>query len=182
MLYNDINLIPVKRSGTASAKLVIGFLIVFTVLSYIGIYFVYEPLNQRAEKQRRLDELNAVISGYGNIATEYIETKERYNEYIEKTNSIRKIADKEYSTMDEMETLVYKSPAGLKILSINLNEKGINLTCFADNYETIAKYIKELNSVEYFKDVKYSTINYSEDEAGNAGYSFVLTITVKETQ
>ncbi len=179
MLYNDINLIPSKKSGTKSAKALIYSLLAILVLSYVGIYFVYEPLNEKAEKQQTLDNLNARISSYGTIATDYIQATEQYNEYLQKTKVLREILKEDFTMMDEMSAITYGCPPGIKITNFNISEGSITIGCFGDNYDKIATYITNLEDVEFFEDIKYSAIVYSAEE-GNEGYTFTITVKVRQ--
>ncbi len=180
MLYKDINLIPSKRSGTAPAKIVISILVVILVLSVIDIFFVYEPLKEKDDMQKELDSLNAVSSGYGNIGAEYIQARDEYNRYIERTTALRSLLKEDYTTMEEMEAFAYTCPPGVKIKNFNLGKGVLTVGCTAKSYEAIATYISGLEEFEFFEEVAYSTITYFSDGEDNEGYNFTLKIKVRE--
>lgn len=179
MLYNDINLIPSKKSGTKSAKALIYSLLIILVLSYVGIYFVYEPLKDKEEKQSTLDDLNSQISSYGTIATDYIQATDEYNEYIQKTKILRETLKDDFTMMDEMSAFAYACPPGVKITNFNISEGSITIGCFGDNYDKIAAYITNLESVEFFEDIKYSAIVYTPVDEKES-YTFTITIKVRQ--
>lgn len=194
MLYNDINLIPQRKSGITPARVLIALLLLITFGSYFGTYFVYEPLKERNEKRKELDTLNARISSYGDIATEYFKAKDEYNEYVLKTSALKGVLKNEFSTTDEISAFVFKCPKGVTIDSFTISEGSLSIRAFALNYELIGDYYDALNSVKYFKNIKYSTIALSsrehyvtvKDDEGNEidinepieGYSFSFSITV----
>ncbi len=180
MLYKDINLIPYKRSGTRPARIVITALLVFTVLSYIGFYFVYDPLQEKADLQNRLDSLNRIITGYGNVATEYIEAREEYKRYTEKTSSLKAILKTEDTAMEEVKDFSDSCPEGVKIKSFNITDSSLKITCFADSYESIAAYITALEKIDYITEIKYSSIEYVKEHEELEGYNFSFTIKTKE--
>ncbi len=194
MLYKDINLIPQRKSGITPTRILIVILLIFTVGSYFGNYFVYEPLKERNEKRDKLDELNAKITAYGDIANEYFNARDEYNEYVVKTDALKDVLKNEFPTTEEIRAFVFNCPEGVTIESFTISAGFLSIKAFALNYELIGDYFDALNSVEYFNDIKYSTIalinkdNYITviDEDGNEkevnspieGYSFTFSIKV----
>ena len=206
MLYNDINLIPSKRSGTTPAKAVIIVLSVILVLSIVDIFFVYEPLREKRLREDRLEQLNNVIRGYGNIASEYLNARDEYRIYTSKTENLKSILKGDFSATDEIQAFTLNCPEGIEIKSYAMTDGSLTIGCFADSYEIIGSYIDRLKTVDYFEEIKYSTITHSilvvEDPNGEPvvtvtetgeeiseipliekeGYTFTLTVKVKKKQ
>ncbi len=195
MLYKDINLIPQRKSGITPTRILIVILLIFTVGSYFGNYFVYEPLKERNEKRDKLNELNAKITAYGDIANEYFKARDEYNEYVVKTDALKDVLKNEFPTTEEIRAFVFNCPEGVTIESFTISEGSLSIRAVALNYELIGNYFDALKKVKYFNDIKYSTIalitkdNYITviDEEGNEtevnvpieSYSFTFSIKVK---
>ncbi len=204
MLYNDINLIPSKRSGTTPARVVIGLLSVILVLSLVNVFLVYEPLKEKRLKEDRLNSLNSVVAGYGDIATEYMNARDEYERYTAKTANLKAILKEDFSATDEIQAFALACPEGLKIRSYAMTDGNLTIGCYADTYEIIGHYIDILKEVDYFEDIAYSTIIHVtemvEDPEGEPvvrttesgeeiseipliekeGYTFTLNVKVKK--
>jgi hypothetical protein len=204
MLYNDINLIPSKRSGTTPARVVIGLLSVILVLSLVNVFLVYEPLKEKRLKEDRLNSLNSVVAGYGDIATEYMNARDEYERYTAKTANLKAILKEDFSATDEIQAFALVCPEGLKIRSYAMTDGNLTIGCYADTYEIIGHYIDILKEVDYFEDIAYSTIIHVtemvEDPEGEPvvrttesgeeiseipliekeGYTFTLNVKVKK--
>ncbi len=194
MLYKDINLIPQRKSGITPTRVLIAVLLIFTLGSYFGTYFVYEPLKARNEKRQELADLNARISAYGDIANEYFKARDEYNEYVVKTDALKGVLKNEFPTTDEIRAFVFNCPEGVTIDSFAISAGFLSIKAFALNYERIGDYFDALNSVEYFNDIQYSSIVLSQrdnfiiviNEEGKEieknvpieGYSFTFSIDV----
>ncbi len=179
MLYNDINLIPSKKSGTASAKIVIWTLFTIMILSIVGIYMVYEPLMAKQEKQDTLDRLNAVIDGYGDIAVEYIKARDEYRAYIDKTENLKEALRFNSTAREKIDTIMDCCPRTVYFTNFTLNKETIGVSCVATDYDAIASFIDSLKEIEDFSDISYSTISLIRSE-DTESYTFSISLKVAE--
>ncbi len=179
MLYKDINLIPSKKSGTASARIVITTLVVILVLSIVGIYMVYDPLMARQEKLDTLNRLNAVIDGYGDIAVEYINARDEYRAYIDKTENLKEALRFNSTAREKINTLMDCCPRTVYFTNFTLNRESIGVSCVATDYDAIATFIDSLKEVEDFSEISYTTINLNRSEE-IVNYTFSISLKVAE--
>ncbi|MCR5585132.1 MAG: hypothetical protein K6F63_06855 [Lachnospiraceae bacterium] len=161
MLYNDINLIPRRKSKWTPTRVLIVVLAVFTAGSYFGNFLVYEPLKERNEKRERLETLNKQIESYGDIATDYVNAKNIYNDYNARTEALRGIINNDFPATSKIETIVFSTPIGMEITSFSIADNYITVTVNALSYDMIGDYIETLNKVEQFESVSYNTIRHS---------------------
>lgn len=146
---------------------------VVAALAAAGICFYF------INKEKTLQDKKAVLE-------RQIEEKS----YIEQIIADRDAAEAKYTDVMAMSDSTYqlneqclefihgledKTPKNVVIQSFSASSDSITLPCVATSYDDVAKFIMNLKEFSFIDNVYISSVSQSEDEAGDASFTYTLT-------
>lgn len=160
-----INLIPpqikekrlLKIVNAQIVKMFLGLLMIFGLLNLL-IWIGGDILNLRlAISQEQVKSIEQEVSQYKDVEKKALGIKDR----LIKAAALKK-NQKEYSKI--LEALGNLTPTNVKLQTISLNEKDLNISGQASSEEEIVKFQHSLEQDKVFSDVyiQNSTLNSSE--------------------
>lgn len=175
-MYSDINLIPKREDKIPVFLILCVTLSILLIVSFVGIYGVYDPLQEKQGLEERLKDKQKLTSSFQNLDARYNEANQVVNRYVELNKSISELLSDSFKMSDIVTAVEESLPENSYVVNFNYSNNNISLLMSSINYSEVADFIVNLRKVDFFTDIKYSYVTLVDEvnTIYNFDISFVL--------
>lgn len=177
----EINLLPdslkfkIKKKNKVKYSVCILCIILF-FFGYINISLLVEAENYKKEESSLRKRYNfSYIEGIISLNDSLVKEINKYKEYSRRVSSINK---ENINILEEIRRLKGSVPEGLEIIVIKYVNREVSINTLCSDYNLISEYIKKLQSINLYKDIKINEISINSENSlqERIGYRAVITV------
>lgn len=165
-----------SKSGSGSGIGVAPFVALFVIAAGVSAFLAFTSIKDKQEAEDKKAELEADIAEIKDIEdliAEWEEVKAVADNAEAMYTSTYHLNENVRTFISELES---KIPSDMYITGFSSSDSGVSIPCVATNYDSIAKFIMQLKTIDCIADAYVPSLSKSVDEnTGEMTFTFSVT-------
>lgn len=163
-MKGDLNLLQKKESKVSPHVLFLGSVLVISLISVIGYFFVYIPNDERSKAIANLNNKKAQLASYTGINEEYDAVLGKIKILKGQFSVIESLGSMNVKLTERIAHIGQGIPVNIIIDSISYTSGVMDIAGVADDMETISQFMVNLRKMDHVIGVQLSHAIQEEEE------------------